>query len=119
MRSLLSITCCSKRHGVGNHAIIDDISRQLFNLIRELCHCRHRVLGSGDQHASLYPQLATSVSYVNVVEVQDLVNRGNVLDIMSITSVRDFTHFIIGSDCVLHHFAITLGSNMLQRVNHS
>ena len=100
MRALLSITCCSKHHGVGNQSVIDDIRRRFINLIHELCHCRHRVLGSG-----LYLQLVTSVSSINLVAVQVIVNRGLVLDDMTFNTVRDFTLF--------HNFAITPAWNML------
>ena len=111
MRALLSITCCTTWS--GKQAVNGDIRRRLFNLIRELCRCRHRVRGSGDLHANLHPQLDTSVSEEYLVAVQVLVIPSNVFNMMSFIPARDFTLLCIGSDCVLHHFSITLGRNML------
>ena len=112
-RALFSITCRSKRHGVGSQAVIDDYTHRLFNLFRDLCYCRRHVLGNDDLHASLYPQLVTSVSSVNLVAVQVLENRGDMLDAMSFVHVRDLTLFFNKSDGVLLHFAITPGKNTL------
>ena len=75
-----------KHCGVENHAVIDYSRRRLFDVIRELYHCRHHVLGNDDLHVNLHRQLVTDVSSVNLVAVRVLDNRGAVLDDMSFTS---------------------------------
>ena len=50
---------------------------------------------------------------VNLVPVRALVNRGNVSDSVAFVHVRDFTFLFKESDCIVFHFAITLGKNAL------